>query len=521
MKTPRQLRATLTLTLLVLCAQYAPAQDTLPNYLHMELKRLEETWHILDLISMRVWPGWNNYTDVPFLFTYPNGVQMLVGHPNPPDGFSLVPGVEVRGKKVYVNRQKEVPLTLTFPLVGGGGPIPFGIVDGKPVTVVRIESRSVQVPVDKEGRVVPTELYRLGTENQILLNIHELFHCFQTPLFRSKYGNLRYNTDENYATYAEIEGLALERAYLEPNDALAKEYLKDSFVANELKQRSMNQVERLQESEEEVREGTATYAELTTLTLLKRGYQPVITQQDDPFFFDFRFVDSLIQLKIDMLRSTRANTLSSRDKSYSFGCFQATLLDRFAPGWKDGFFQSGKGLGQALDSVLALSPEEREKIAKRLKTRYNYDELHAKHARLIGERNRAFDLVQKRKGLTFIVNFKNTGEYASPESPQTSYRMGLINIYPKGIKKIKFADVLFEGEETPMVIDQLYYVKWIDTKARGLDKSYEVLGLREGKTNVYRDAVFKTRGFRLSAPKIEIKESKNRVKVTVLAKVKG
>lgn len=76
------------------------AQETLPDYLRIELKRLEETWNVLDQFAGRIWPGWKSYRDVPFLFEYPNGVRMLVGHPSPTDEFILVPGVEVQGKKV-------------------------------------------------------------------------------------------------------------------------------------------------------------------------------------------------------------------------------------------------------------------------------------------------------------------------------------------------------------------------------------------------------------------------------------
>ena len=520
MKTSALLKAALLIALLASCAELAPAQDTLPRYIAVQLKQLEETWHILDLVSTKIWPGWTNYADVPFLFAYPNGVQMLVGHPKPPDGFSPVAGIDVRGKKVYLDRRKEIPLPMPLPLTGGGGPIPYGFVDGKQITVVHINVQPMHVPAGKDAKQVPGDDYAMGSENQILLCIHELFHCFQNTLFKWKSGNLHFNNDENYAAYAEIEGLALERAYLESNDALAKEYLKDCLVAKQLKRRSMNDLERLQESDEDIEEGTATYSDLMTSTLLKKGYQPLITQKDDPYFFSFRYADSLIELKLKMLRSTRVNSLSSMDKSYPYGCYEAMLLTRFSPGWRDGFFQKGNGLDVVIDSLLSLSPQERENVAGRLKSRYGYDTIYARHARVIGERNRAFDMVQKRKGASFIVNFKNTGEFVYPESLQTSYRVGLINIYPKGIRRVKIADVVFEGEDTPMVNDQLYYIKWIDTETKGTGRGYEVQGVREGTTNIYRDATFKTRGFKLSAPKIEIREGKDRVKVTVLAKVR-
>ncbi|UCH96878.1 MAG: hypothetical protein JSV88_08515, partial [Candidatus Aminicenantes bacterium] len=178
---------------LVLPLSAEPA--SLPQALHIDLKRLEETWHVLDLCAEKVWTGWNNYKDVPFLFGYPNGLQMLVGHPSPPDGFELVPDVKVGEKKVYLDRRHMVPIELTPPLAGGGGPIPFG--KEKQVRTVNLDLSPI--PKESTNQAFP------GDE-QLLVNIHELFHCFQRQIYHRNYGNLRYNTDANYAIFSEIEG---------------------------------------------------------------------------------------------------------------------------------------------------------------------------------------------------------------------------------------------------------------------------------------------------------------------------
>ena len=70
---------------------------------------------------------------------------------------------------------------------------------------------------------------RFPGDEQLLINIYELFHCFQDQIYGRNYGNLRYNTDANYAIFSEIEGLALEKAYLETKDQKAKEYLKKFY----------------------------------------------------------------------------------------------------------------------------------------------------------------------------------------------------------------------------------------------------------------------------------------------------
>ncbi len=110
---------------LAFAAAALPAQD-LPDYLRVELKRLEETWNILDQYAVKVWPGWTGYRDVPFLFEYPNGVRLLVGHPSPMQGFEPVPGLSVQGKPVHWDRRGEIPLDLKPPIVGGGGPLRMG-----------------------------------------------------------------------------------------------------------------------------------------------------------------------------------------------------------------------------------------------------------------------------------------------------------------------------------------------------------------------------------------------------------
>ncbi|MCX6575030.1 MAG: hypothetical protein NTV82_01405, partial [Candidatus Aminicenantes bacterium] len=280
------------------------AQYTLPDYMKTDLKRIEETWNILDQFAGKIWPGWKNSANVPFRISYPNGIQLLVGHPSPTDGFELVPGVEPRGKKIYVDRRKEIPLELKQPLSGGGGILPFG--KDKPIEIVdlRIGPISMEEP-KKEAKAgatepVPKEL-RTASENQILIDIHELFHCFQREVYRYRYGNLRANTDANYAVYAEVEGMALEKAYLESAADKAKEYLKDFLAARMLKRRSLTEAEQNQESEDDLMEGTAVYAEAMALELMKNGYKPQLTQSEDPYFLGFKNIDHYLKEKLASL----------------------------------------------------------------------------------------------------------------------------------------------------------------------------------------------------------------------------
>ena len=127
----------LPVLVLFLCPLPARADYELPGYMRIDIKRLEETWNILDQFAERIWPGWDNYRDVPFRFAYPNGIELVVGHDDPPDTFELVQGIDVQGKKVHVDRTREIALELVPPLRGGGGILPWGKTE--PVNIVDLK----------------------------------------------------------------------------------------------------------------------------------------------------------------------------------------------------------------------------------------------------------------------------------------------------------------------------------------------------------------------------------------------
>ncbi|MEW5901744.1 MAG: hypothetical protein AB1715_09810, partial [Acidobacteriota bacterium] len=408
--------------------------------------------------------------------------------------------------------------------LGGGGPLPFG--KTKPVVTVDLhlspvskEAEAKKAPVSEaEAEKMPAELLS-ASEGQILINIHELFHCFQREVYSYRFGNLRMNPDANYAIYSEIEGMALEKAFLAKDEGQARDSLKDFLVAREFKRESMTEVEQNQESEDELMEGTAVYAEARALELIKAGYKPVLSKEVDPFFYGFSHADFLLRDKLNALKAARASTLDARMRCYSYGCFQALLLSRIAPGWQTNFFQEKKLLDQVIRESVGLKEDEKDKIAARLKTDYPFEEIRERNTKPIKERDDALAMIKARQGRVYVVNFKPTQEYLRPETDGKSYMVGLIHICPEGISRVKVQEVLFEGQKSPMILDQLYYIKWVDTEAKAGEKGYTLTyGRKEGE-DIFYDAVFATRGFTLRAPKIRVKEIPFRVKVIVLAKI--
>jgi hypothetical protein len=171
-----------------------------------------------------------------------------------------------------------------------------------------------------------------------------------------------------------------------------------------------------------------------------------------------------------------------------------------------------------LANFLSLSDEEGKQIAGRLKEKYGYDSLFAKHHSKIDARDRAYNDFYAQKGKVYIVNFKPTREYliAKPEPESKICRKGLRTIYPKGVKEIKIKEVLFEGKGKPMATDQIYHLRYVDTE----DQGYSVDSSKQ-EGDIYYDAVVTTNGFTLKAPKIRIKERGKRIKFIVLSKVKA
>jgi hypothetical protein len=482
----------------------------------MELKRLDELWNVLDQCAEGIWPGWHGYADVPFLFTYENGVRMLVGHPDPPPQFSLVTGVEVRGKKVYLDTTNEVPVELVWPTNGGGGPRTFGKYQGNHVTTVWIAltcNRSA-------GRQEELGNPNVASENEILTYVHELFHVFQDSIYEGHGENLNYTPDVNYATYSQIEGEALERAFLAKDDRAAVEHLKDFVVARRLKHASMARIEQIQELDEDFAEGTATYAEYSTLQQVAKRYKPKMAAGGDPYFHAFKNVDYLLSLRLQQLDFSKASTAETRWKCYSYGCFQALLLNRLVKGWRETITKDKRSMYDVLTDFLGMDEREEQEKTRGLNSSYGYDSLLVKHSRVIEARDRAFADYYAQKGKVFVVSFKPTGEYPmptpGPEPGSQGLRMGLRTVYPKGVKEIAIKEASVRGNGKPLLTDQIYYVRYVDTE----NQSYSI-DFSQNEGDVYFDAVVRTGGFTLSAPKIRVIEGKKRVKFIVLSKVRG
>lgn len=479
----------------------------------MELFRLQETWNILRQHADAIWPGWSGFDEVPFLFNYENGVRMLVGHPDPPPEFEIVEGIEVEGKPVYIDRSREIAVELVWPMDVDGGVSRLGSFEGRDVRVVSINPRSSHPR--KEG-TDSTRDPAYSSENTILLYIHELFHVFQPTFFEFESGNLQYNPDVNYAVYSEMEGRALLEAFKEDDEASAKEYLEDFVIARKLKFGSMAETEQLQELGEDINEGTARYVEYAALQNIETGYIPVITERDDPYFHGFDNLEYYYARRMEYLMFMKNQTLESKMKCYSYGCFQALLLSRFVDGWKQAVGRGNASMYSMIVEFLGMDEDEAGTVALRLNERYGYDSLVADHGPVIDARDTAFEEYNEQEGIVYVVNFEPTMEFPIPQLDENSewYRMGFRSVYPKGFKQIEIKEVTLEGKGKSLLVDQIYYLRYVDTERLGHEIDFS-----KREEDIYYDATVNTSGFTLKAPRLRIRERGSRVKCIVLSKV--
>jgi hypothetical protein len=485
----------------------------LPEAVRVELLRLEETYHVLDQTAARVWPGWTNYRDFPFRFSFENGLRVLVGHPSPPEGYVLAPDIEVDGKPVYVDARRVEPLRLEQPLHAGGGISSLGVAGGKPTPLVDMSLGRSRPQEDAAGG-------QFQTETTILTYIHELFHCFQDDHLRVTYPNFRYNPDISFAAYSEVEGAALEKAYGAGDPAEAKQYLKDFLLARMLKRRGMSEFDARCESGDEVREGTAVYAEVRSLEALTGGFTPRLTAARDPFYKGFADVGALLREYWVRLDKRKALTYSYL-KGYEYGCYQALMLERLFPGWQKPFSEKAGLLDEELGAQVGPTAGDERRAPRRFEEVYGFSRIRARHKQAVRQRDAAYQAISSRQGRSYVVSFKPVRQFVSAlvDRRKKKYEVGLMAIFPGGVGAVKADEIEIRFTKIPTEINQLYYFKVVDTGWKTRKAPYSIRYEARESGDVYTKVTLTTPLFELKAPRIRIAAESARVKIWILSRV--
>jgi hypothetical protein len=294
-------------------------------------------------------------------------------------------GRVILGKAVFINTENRTAAEARPPLFAqrarGGAGIQLEMAQPELPLPEAERSAALEALLKDESRPdAPFDLAPRGdSDSHILMYVHEHFHGHQARVQHRGLGDeglsgLKVNVE--YPDWSRVEGLALRRAYLEVDDAAAREYLKDFVVARAIKRGKITSAAAAAESQIADVEGPASYVSLKTALLLRdSGDRPGIGRAKDPYFYNFSYVngyiDNIMRKGMDFAFSMPKD---DRRKYYLYGAYQCFLLDRFSPGWKRGFLEKGKDLDVMMADLLSLTSAEKEEIAQRLPTRYGDDD---------------------------------------------------------------------------------------------------------------------------------------------------
>jgi hypothetical protein len=323
-----------------------------------EKARLSEAQHLRRSLGAAIWPGWDQ-ADIPAIL-YNEEFAFLVGYPDPPPGWLELPGGEPRGGpwelvpddladgRAYYRQKLDPGVTpQSFTVKVGERWVAslqthewFGISLGRRI---RSEIPAPLAPFVPYRAI--TKLFIGGSDGYVTLMLHETFHAFQGSVAPERLISAERATalEAEYERHiAETspswrEELALLRrcAAVRSRDEalpLARELLAHRQARRRAQELADPLIE--YERQREWLEGLGKYVELESWRQAAEtaGYRPLPAIERDPGFEGYAGYPRKLSRELgEMERSARSDV-----RFYYAGMAQASLLDRLAPGWKEG-----------------------------------------------------------------------------------------------------------------------------------------------------------------------------------------
>lgn len=285
----------------------------------VDLVRLAESFRLARATASTIWPGWEA-TPFPVVLVGSER-EFLVGHPNPPSGFTdLGPSAILQARVWSRPRQFQPNLLATFPAFG-------------PPSVVVV------------GRAEAT---RKTSTAWALTVLHEHFHQYQsagadyyaaveqlglsggdqTGMWMLNYP-FPYRSPDVATTFAAVSrqlGRVLERSTAAERREFWTAYR--TFLSG------LSERDRRYLSFQVWQEGVARYVELRAAEVASRDYEPSQAFRKLPDFASYSTAAGELRRAIlaELVRPDLA--AQQRVSFYAFGAGLALLLDEDAPGWK-------------------------------------------------------------------------------------------------------------------------------------------------------------------------------------------
>ena len=274
------------------------------------------------------------------------------------------------------------------------------------------------------------------------------------------------------------------------------------------------------ESGDEVREGTAVYAEVRSLEALGAGFERRLTAAQDPHYKGFADLGGLLHVYWARLDQRKTQTYSYL-KGYEYGCYQALLLERLFPGWQEAFSGKAGLLDEELAARVGPGAEDESLAPRRFEKVYGLSRVRARHANAVRERDSAYQAIAARRGRSYIVSFKPIRQYVAAlvDPGRKKYEVGLMDIFPGGVGTVKADDIEIRFAKVPTELNQLYYFKVVDTDWKTKKTAYTIRYEAKEGEDIYTGVTLTTPLFELKAPRIRLTEEPSRVKIRLLSRV--
>ncbi len=510
-----------------------------------EVKVLAEAVVLMDRFAGRIWPDWKEYRDLEYTLRFPNQVAVvLTAKERMPALFHRLPFEMPDGKHAYVDSSARTPGRIDPMMTCHGQGDYLGvnlwlfgdlIKDGakaaKSSTMIvgGADGSTERYGGEASGITDPGKLKTMADGmrlKRMLTYVHECFHVMQARrrLEADKNGLLKpgvvrwdrdFSATLDYAVNSELQAEALLKALAEKDRTRALQYLKEFFTARELMLREMSEGAAACDIQRTTSEGTATFSNVMTAMLIREaGLDRAAAGKSDPVSAAYQLTSAYLADDTDKaMNNLKGETLQVTQKFYIYGCYWCLVLDRLFPEWKTGLFENDRTLDEVTAGLLKMTGDEKKAAAAMLKTDLDYDGIYARHSAAIKERDDALAAVNERRGRRYSIDISKAGG-----GFDIYPRKGIIHkrqqIFPLGVVKIVFGSLVLTSKETPMVLNSRT-IEWVDTEAKAGEKGYE-LKYASLEGGIYRDVTLKTRGFSMTAGRVEITEEKDLVTIKIL-----
>ena len=483
-----------------------------------EIALLREAHALLTRDASRIWPGWTDHASLEYVVSFPNrAVLILSGRNRVPQAFEELPLPTIAGKRLYLDRTAAVTGHIDR-ITGVSAHGDIAGITAELQGTIGTPGQPASGPSDSADE--DDDVSDLG---RVLTYVHEAFHCRQAAfaLEREKTGtsvarprgarNFEVNTD--FATYAEVEGDALQRAVTARTPQAAAVFLRDAFLARQLKQRAMPAAAVITDTVRTRDEGTAVYAAIRAAILAQgEPHEPPKASADGwPQLRSLyrRLRQYVSRHTTGQMARVLRDSQSTTERFYVYGLYLAMALDRALPAWKAGFFQRDRTFDDVLAARFGLSPQVRARLERRLREVYRADTVRARHAATLGARARAIEAVRSRKGRVYRIDVSEAQPGFDIHPRGDAIFANREQIYPHGLERLDYGTLRLQSSDTPMRFER-NVVEWVDTEPADGQRGYEVAcGTRDG--DVCREATVTTRGFSFTAGTVRVTETADAV----------